>query len=228
MMWGPCTSRQNGHELARKRPRPSSAGVSRARVASEAAPVRKRTRNVAVLFADIEGCTRLCEDLPPREMGRVIERYFSRFLDVVRDQGGEVTEILGDGLLALFLGKSLKADATRALLAAFGIQEAAAALNATPRQRHDPIVVNIGINVGTALVGTTRLRGRTGEHHVFSASGPVTNVAARICALATHGQILFTGNVARMLRNAYPVRRFGRRRLKNVSAPVEVLEIRRA
>ena len=27
-----------------------------------ASPPRKRVRNVAVLFADIEGCTRLCED----------------------------------------------------------------------------------------------------------------------------------------------------------------------
>jgi class 3 adenylate cyclase len=57
---------------------------------------------VAVLFADIEGCTRLCEDLPPRKTGRIIERYFSRFLDVVRDQGGKVTEILGEGSLALY------------------------------------------------------------------------------------------------------------------------------
>lgn len=182
-------------------------------------------RNVAVLFADIEGCTRLCEDLAPREMGRVIERYFSRFLDCVREAGGEITEILGDGLLALFLGQSPRADATRALSAALGIQEAAAALNAAPRRRHDPIIVNIGINVGQALVGTIRLRGRTGERRTFTATGPVTNVAARLCALADHGQILATGTVARILRDACPARRLGRKRLKNVSAPVEVFEV---
>lgn len=195
---------------------------------SVARATRKRTRNVAVLFVDIEGCTRLCEDLPPREMDRVIERYFSRFLDVVRDQGGEVTEVLGDGLLALFSGKSLRKDATNALVAAFGIQDATAALNDTPGRRHDPIVVNIGINAGAALVGTTRLRGRTGEHQVFSARGPVTNVAARVCALATDGRILVTGDIAQMLGDVYPARSCGRRRLKNVSAPIEVLEIRRA
>ena len=185
-------------------------------------------QDVAVLFADIEGCTRLCEDLPPREMARVIERYFSRFLDSVRESGGEITEILGDGLLALFLGGSARRDETRALSAALGIQEAAATLNAARRRRHDPIVVNIGVNVGPALVGTTRLRGRTGERRSFAAMGPVTNVAARLCALADHGQILVTGTVARMLRDACPARRLGRRRLRNVSAPVEVFEIRRA
>lgn len=191
----------------------------------KAAGARKRTRNVAVLFADIEGCTRLCEDLPPREMARVIERYFSRFFDVVRDAGGEVTEILGDGLLALFLAQRPGANATRALSAALGIQKAAAALNASRRRAHDPIVVNIGINAGAALIGTTRLRGRTGEFRQFAANGPVTNIAARLCALADHGQILATGAVARMLRETSACRRLGRRRLKNVSAPVEVFEV---
>jgi len=182
-------------------------------------------RNVAVLFADIEGCTRLCEDLPPREMARVIERYFSRFFDAVRQAGGEITVILGDGLLALFLAQSPGANAAKALSAALGIRKAAAALNASRRRGHDPIVVHIGINAGAALVGTTRLRGRTGEFRQFAANGPVTNIAARLCALADHGQILVTGAVARMLRESFAFRRLGRRRLKNVSVPVEVFEL---
>lgn len=61
-----------------------------------------RMHEVAVFFVDIEGCTRLCEDLPPQEMNRVKETYFSEYLDIVRAAGGEVTEVLGDGLLALF------------------------------------------------------------------------------------------------------------------------------
>lgn len=185
----------------------------------------KRLRNVAVLFADIEGCTRLCEDLPPREMNRVIERYFSRFLDVVRDAGGEITEVLGDGLVALFEGSSLRENGRRALAAALGIRRAAVELNATEDRRHDPIVVNMGINAGPALVGATRLRGRAGERRVYSATGPVTNVAARLCALATRGQILVSKEVARISPGACRSRRVGRRKLKNVSAPVEVFEI---
>lgn len=186
---------------------------------------RKRVRNVAVLFADIEGCTQLCEDLPPREMNRVIERYFSRFLDVVREGGGEITEILGDGLVALFEGSSLRENARRALAAALQIRRAAAELNATEDRRHDPIVVNMGINAGPALVGATRLRGRTGERRVYSATGPVTNVAARLCALARRGQILVPKELARISPAARRARRLGRRPLKNVSAPVEVFEI---
>ena len=155
----------------------ATASPNRSGKSSAATSSRKRVRNVAVLFADIEGCTRLCEDLPPRAMARVIERYFSRFLEVVHNQGGEVTEILGDGLLALFEGRSLRDDAARALSAASGIVQAAAAMNAARERRHDPIIVNIGINAGPALVGTTLLRGPAGERAVYSATGPVTNIA---------------------------------------------------
>jgi class 3 adenylate cyclase len=186
---------------------------------------RKRLRNVAVLFADIEGCTRLCEDLPPREMNRVIERYFSQFLDVVREAGGEVTEVLGDGLVALFEGPSLKANANRALAATVQIQQAAEELNAHERRRHDPIVVNVGVNAGPALVGVTRLRSRMGERGVYSATGPVTNIAARLCALAAHGQVLVPAEVARIAHGEYRARRLGSRKLKNVDTPVEVFEI---
>lgn len=189
------------------------------------APSRKRVRQVAVLFADIEGCTRLCEDLPPREMHRVIERYFSRFLDIVRGDGGEITEVLGDGLLALFEGSTLPGNARRALFAALQIQHAAAELNASERRRHDPIVVNMGINAGRALVGVTRLQGRRGDVLAYAATGLVTNIAARLCALATRGAILVTSDVARLLRGAHRTRRLGPRRLKNVSAPVEVFQI---
>lgn len=126
-----------GRNTPRKRLRSSSPRPLRARLKPRSNSVRKRLRNVAILFADIEGCTRLCEDLPPLEMERVIERYFSRFLDVVHDRGGEITEILGDGLLALFEGRSLRADAARALSAGLGIVEAAEALNAARRHGHD-------------------------------------------------------------------------------------------
>jgi class 3 adenylate cyclase len=45
--------------------------------------LEKRERPVAIAFVDIEGCTRLCEDLSPDEMNGLIETYFSRFFDAV-------------------------------------------------------------------------------------------------------------------------------------------------
>lgn len=185
----------------------------------------KRPRDLSTLFADIEGCTRLCEDLPPHEMNEVIQTYFSAYLDAVRRHGGEVTEILGDGLLALFEGPDPAENVRATLDAAVEIQAKTQALNRRRARRHDPITVNIGLNAGRALVGLTRLRGRSGERWVYSATGPVTNVAARLCGLAGAGQILTTKATAALLPGGCDCRERGRHRLKNVSEVVEVVEV---
>lgn len=182
----------------------------------------KTMREVAVLFVDIEGCTRLCEDLPPREMNEVREAYFSKYLDIVRAAGGEVTEVLGDGLLALFEGPDLTENVSAALTVARRIQARTAGLNRR-RRRHDPIIVNMGLNAGLALTGLTRLRGRSGERWVYSASGPVTNIAARLAALASGGHALTTKATADLL--GCGCRPVGPRILKNVTGPVDVVEI---
>lgn len=193
---------------------------------SDGDPPPKRPRDVAALFVDIQGCTRLCEDLPAVEMNEVIERYFSVYLDVVRQAGGDVTEVLGDGLLALFEAGDLKENAQAAFGAALEIEARTRRLNDRRRRRHDPITVNIGLNAGHALVGFTRLHGRSGERWVYAATGPVTNVAARLCALGTGGQILTTRAVADLLSDECDCRPVGQHSLKNVAVPVDVVEIR--
>jgi class 3 adenylate cyclase len=81
------------------------------------------------MFADLEGCPHLCEDLSLREMNRVMEVYFSRYLEIIHAAGGGVTELLGDGLVALFEGPSLRTDSNRAVRAALEIQQTTRELN---------------------------------------------------------------------------------------------------
>ena len=188
---------------------------------------RKVLREVAALFMDVEGCTRLCEDLSPGEMNALLETYFSEFLDVVRAAGGEVTEVMGDGLLALFEADDARRSALAALHAALGVRRRTERLNGR-RRRHDPVTVNMGLNAGAALVGFTRLRGRSGERWVYAATGPVTNVAARLAALARGGQILTTRGTAALLSTACACRSLGPHALKNVTRPVEVVEVTNA
>lgn len=190
-----------------------------------AAP-EKTERPIGVLFLDIEGCTRLREDLPPREMNAVFERYFAEYLDAVRDLGGEVTEVLGDGLVALFESPDLTRNAVATFTAALDIQGRTRRLNARRGPGRDTITVNIGLNAGVALTGVTCLRGQSGERWVYTATGPVTNIAARLCALAARGQILTTKATSELLPRGCDCRSLGRRQLKNVTNQVEVVEIR--
>lgn len=185
---------------------------------------RKRMCNIAALFVDIEGCTRQCEDLPPRVMSDVIETYFSGYLDAVRAFDGEVTEVLGDGLLAIFEGRGLQLSVEAAMNAIDRIRAVTALLNRRRSRRHDPIALHIGLNAGRALTGVTRLKSRRGERWFYAANGPVTNVAARLCALANGEQTLTTKAVADLVPGRYDFRRLGPQHLKNVARPVEIVE----
>ena len=112
-----------------------------------AASGRKVLREVGALFIDVEGCTRLCEDLAPGEMNALLETYFSEFLDEVRAAGGEVTEVMGDGLLALFEADDVRHSAIAALRAALGVRRRTEGLNRRRRQ-HDPVTVTSGSTWG--------------------------------------------------------------------------------
>ncbi|MBI4241914.1 MAG: HAMP domain-containing protein, partial [Candidatus Rokubacteria bacterium] len=65
----------------------------------DARELEKREADVSVLFLDVEGYTRLSEQLPPQRLNRLIQDYFSRFLEIIRANHGEVNETAGDGLM---------------------------------------------------------------------------------------------------------------------------------
>jgi class 3 adenylate cyclase len=78
----------------------------------------------------------------------------------------------------------------------------------------------MGINSGTALVGATKLSASAGSRWTFTASGPVTNVAARVAGSAEGGEILMTATTAERIKNCFVLENVGERSLKNVAAPV--------
>jgi len=191
----------------------------------EAPGLGKTARDVTVLFLDIEGYSRLSEALSRPTMNAVVERYFSLFLAPIRAEGGDINETAGDGLMIIFQDGESGAHAAAAVRAALAIREQTARANADPGHRHPPILVNIGISSGECDVGTTRFAGPVGERWTFTASGPVTNLAARLGSHATGGQILLSPETAIRVRDRFPVRSQGLVSLKNLSVAVEVWEV---
>jgi class 3 adenylate cyclase len=54
------------------------------------------------------------------------------------------------------------------------------AINGEIAELTEPIRLHVGINSGTAAVGATKIEGTAGTRWTYTASGPVTNVAARL------------------------------------------------
>ena len=72
------------------------------------------------------------------------------------------------------------------------------------------------------------MSGSGGDRWTFTASGPVTIMAARLSDYAEGGQILIAEETALRIRHAYPSTPLGKVQLKNFKDPVEVHHINEA
>ncbi len=191
----------------------------------EAPRLSKAPRDVTVLFLDIEGYTRLSDELPRATLNTLVERYFSQFLTPIRTEGGEINEIAGDGLMIIFQMGEPSEHAVAAVRAALAIQQQATLANRHLSRAHPPMLINIGISSGECDVGATRFQGPVGERWTFTATGPVTNLAARLGDRASGGQILLDAETARRVPSRFLLRRLGALSLKNFANAIEVWEV---
>ena len=74
-------------------------------------------------------------------------------------------------------------------------------------------------------MGSTRLREISGERWTFTATGPVTNLAARLGDRAEGGQILLSPETARRVEGKFRLQSLGEQTLKNMAEPVEAWEV---
>jgi class 3 adenylate cyclase len=181
----------------------------------EAPELDKRERDVSVLFVDISGYSRLTERLNPPTLNAVVERYFSSFLDRIHEGGGDINETAGDGFMAIFHDPDTHTHAIKAVETALAVQADTETLNRESDE--PPLAIHIGINSGTTLVGSTRFEGLRGARWTFTATGNVTNLAARLAAAAESGQIIAGPETVRRLGNRYRLERLSLERLKNIA-----------
>jgi adenylate cyclase len=130
-------------------------------------------RDASVLFADIEGFTRLSEHLPPAQVIGLLNSFFSASTTVIDQRGGVVVNHLGDGIIAAFnaplrveghAGRAV--DAARALLV----------LAAEREFEGHRLRLRIGVATGPVAAGT--VGGATRQ--TYTLYGDTVNLAQRL------------------------------------------------
>ena len=192
--------------------------------APDAPQLAKREIDVSVLFVDIAGYTRLAERLDAATVNRLVERYFGAFLDEILRNGGDVNETAGDGLMVIFQDGDARRHARAAITTALAIMRRAAEINQTA-PHDEPIVVHLAVNSGRAAVGATKIEGTAGTRWTYTASGPVTNIAARLAALADGDGVLVAAATAERLPPGLPLEDLGELNLRHVEAPVRTYRL---
>ena len=184
-----------------------------------------KEQDVSVLFLDIEGYTKMCEQLQGVEVNKVIENCFSAFMDAIFANNGDVNETAGDGLMVLFLNEDKQTNAIEAVQTALKIREEAARIKSEFKALSEPLTINMGINSGRALVGAAKFESYTGSRWTYTARGLVTNVAARIGAQATHGKIFLSGSTAERIKDQFTLTPLGSFKLKNLSKEIQIFQV---
>jgi adenylate cyclase len=133
-----------------------------------------QTRDISVLFSDIRGFTALAETRPPQEIVALLNRYFSRQVEVIFRHGGTLDKFIGDAIMA-FWGAPLD-DPDHARHAIDAALEMSEALEQFKTELSIDFDIGIGIHSGPAVVGFIGSEQKLD----FTVIGDTVNLASRI------------------------------------------------
>ena len=183
------------------------------------------SRQVTLLFSDIRGFTTLSESRTPQEVVSLINRYFSRQVEVIFSNGGALDKFIGDCIMAIW-GAPLD-DVRHAEHAIQCALEMADTLDAFRKDLADPNVdfdVGIGIHSGPAVVGLIGSE----QRREYTAIGDTVNLASRVEGL-TKGvaRILVSEDTMRLCPDAFDFVPRGFYKVKGRTQEVALYEPRR-
>src|SRR6516164_3735705 len=176
-------------------------------------------RYLTVMFCDLVDSTGIAARLDAEDWRDLVNAYLDGASAAVTEIGGHVAKKLGDGLMVLFgYPLAYETDAERAARAALSIQRALADLNRKNASAGKPeLIARIGLETGPAVVDAA------GEIY-----GDVTNIAARVQALAEPGAVVVTARVQRQVAGLFVAEERGSHELKGVPEHVTLFGIIRA
>ncbi len=143
---------------------------------------------LAVMFSDLRGFTRMSESLEPEAITELLNCYFGAMSDVIIRYGGTIIEFLGDGILAIF-GAPAKNEryCVNAIAAAINMQNAMSVVNDYCIQMgYDELEMGIGVHCGAGFVGNIG----TEQMMRYNVLGSVVNICSRIENYSVGGQVL--------------------------------------
>jgi class 3 adenylate cyclase/CheY-like chemotaxis protein len=179
-------------------------------------------REIVVLFCDLRGFTAFSEISEPEEVMAVVQAYHDAVGPLIHRHEGTLMHFMGDGLMILFNDPFPCPDpALRAVSLAVEMREAVSALAAGWRRRGHEIGFGVGIAQGYATLGHVGFE----DHIEYTAMGPVTNLAARLCDTARDGQVLVNQRVAAAVDQTASLEDVGELPLKGLTRSGTVYQV---
>ena len=174
-------------------------------------------RQVTILFVDLTGYTRLTSTLGAEATHRLVQRFYERVTDIVRNYSGTVERHIGDAIMAVFgLPVAHGNDPERALRAALAIHEAMPSLS---REVGHTLSVHAGIASGQVVAS------HAGAGGDFSTVGDAVNLGARLVGFAQPGETILSGAVHRAVSDLCNAESIGEVNVKGFDQPIGVWRV---
>ncbi len=182
-------------------------------------------QEITILFCDIRGFTKYCDERDPGEVLDVVNEYFEAMTQVVFKYDGTVDKYIGDCIMAFWNAPSPQVDhAQRAVCCAMEMRYALANFK-TKRAGLDTELFEcgIGIHTGEALVGNMGSSLKVN----YTAMGSTVNMAARLEALTKrlNERILISQDTLNQLQGDFPITDRGEAAVPGFAKPIHVYAI---
>jgi len=168
------------------------------------APVTQVSRSaeykqVTVLFADVVHSMAIAAAVGAERLREIMADLADHCAAVVQRYGGTVDKFTGDGIMAVFgAPMALEDHATRACMAALGLQEEAKRLAVDLHDRDGvELLLRVGLNSGQVIVGEIG-SGPFG----YTAIGEQVGMAQRMESVAPPGGVMLSESTARSVDGA--------------------------
>ena len=180
-------------------------------------------KQVTVLFADMKGSMELLAERDPEEARKLLDPVIEHMMEAVHRYEGTVSNLMGDGIMALFGAPLAHEDhAVRACYAALRMQESVHRYaDGVRRTEGVPIQIRVGLNSGEVVVGAIG----NDLKMDYTAVGQTVHLASRMEQMAKPDSIMMTADALRLAEGYVQVKPLGPVSVKGLTEPVEVYEV---
>ncbi len=185
-------------------------------------------RNVAVMFIDVRGFTKMSAEKLPYDVVFILNALFEAFGEAIKQEDGWIDKYLGDGLMVIFgRNEGPAAGMRHALAAAAKIDLMLEQVNKTiASELEAPLRIGIGLHAGPLVMGRIGHR----DSASLTVIGTTVNTAARLEAMTKEKsvQMILTQEAAQMAGLKSDGFEAEEVDVRGIPEPVAILSVRRA
>lgn len=188
--------------------------------------IASRRKELTVFFSDIAGFTETTDRLESEDLTRLLNHYLTEMSQIALSYGATIDKYVGDAIV-IFFGdpetRGVKEDAIACVAMAIAMRKRMLELQEVWRASgiEKPLQCRIGINTGYCTVGNFGSEDRMD----YTIIGGGVNLASRLEAAATPGEILTSFETYANVRDRIHCEERGHISVKGIAYPVTTYQV---